>query len=379
MSLTRDWKEYAIKTTFAESAERPWPQLNPLAIEEYKKNIKKGFEGHIYKLPHPIICVSPQIKDILDLEIETKRVRIYPPFEINILKEISSAFEGVVIPEGNIKLEDFKPIPNSAVNSFHLEQHSSARQEYYCQGLRIDVEIGAPINKIINILLEQICQYTHQWWLRSGISPFNGMKRFGFSIGNNFEIIKELRYHGAGNVESSWHAVRQTQLQLGIELPLDSQKWLLIGNHVAHLRPAEAGFIAFYDAIASYMAEEDEQCILNLSLCVEILGNRRRLLLNQSDIKADELLTTTDLVDDNIKAVLKKLFIDRGHVAHGRPAHVLTTDSTFTIERYIEAVRAFLSGYNQKLKPEDWITSSSLEIGKSRKKNNTSGGESGRK
>lgn len=379
MSLSRNWKEYGIKAILAESDECPWPQLDSTVIEEHKKSIKKGFEGHIYKLPFPIICVFPQIKDILDFEIEGKRIRIYPPFETNVLKEISMAFEGVAVPEGNKEVEDFKTIPDTAVKNLYLEQHSSTKQEYYCHGLRIDVETGASINKIINILLDQICQYTHQWWLRSSVSPFSGMKRFGFFIGNNFEIINELRYHGAGKVECSWHAVRQVQMQIGIEVALDNQKWLLIGNHVAHLHSAEAGFIAFYDAIASYMAEEDEQCILNLCLCVEILGNKRRLLLNQREVKADELLASTDLVDNDVKEVLKKLFIDRGHVAHGRPIHILTTDSTFTIERYMEAVRAFLSGYNQKLKAEEWVMSSSLKIGKSGRKNDANGVEFYRK
>ena len=88
---------------------------------------------------------------------------------------------------------------------------------------------------------------------------------------------------------------------------------------------------------------------------------------NQPDINADKLIKTTDLVDEKNREVLKKLFIDRGHVAHGRPMHILTTIKNYSIEMYIEAVTNLVSGYLQKLEPSQWPVSTGLDIGKSGK------------
>ncbi|HLC44661.1 MAG TPA: hypothetical protein VJK50_02355, partial [Patescibacteria group bacterium] len=214
----------------------------------------------------------------------------------------------------------------------------------------------------------QTSQYTMQWWLRAQHSPFRGPIQFGFQVGQSYEPTEELRYHGAGRVESAWYAVHCTQKPLGIERPLDNGLWLLIGHHMAKQTPVEAGLIAFIDALASYMAGSDEMCVFNLCLCVEILANKRRILQGKRDVDANELIKTTDLINDSDRATLKKLFIDRGHIAHGRQFHILGRDTSIKIETHIECVRQLVNGYLHSLTPGSWPTGG-INIGKSGNKN----------
>jgi hypothetical protein len=61
--------------------------------------------------------------------------------------------------------------------------------------------------------------------------------------------------------------------------------------------------------------------------------------------KLDKMIRTTTLVDDATKDDLKKLMIDRGHVAHGRVPYIMGRDPQYTIERYVLAARKVLLAY----------------------------------
>jgi len=123
----------------------------------------------------------------------------------------------------------------------------------------------------------------------------------------------------------------------------------------------DMGILAFHDAISYYMDADEVLCIMSMTIAVEILGNKRRLLLGKKPTGFGELLKSSDLVSKEVQPVLQSLFIDRGHVAHGRrpPRSGGDADGLFG---YLEAVRTVVSAYTSKLTPADWPKASQLEI-----------------
>lgn len=361
-TISREWGVYMMKGILAESPDRPWPHLSKEEVEAHRCRLKEGFEAHIFRLPQPILCERDTIRDIIDLHANGKNARLYPPFELNDVGENAGVFDGVKIPEGNIKIESFREIPNSVSKSLSTMPGNKGQDMVFCQGLRLDVASGFNASGLIEDLLEQICQHTHQWWLRSSHSPFNGLMRFGAEIDKDNRLREELRYAGAKKIESAWYVARETQNMLGIEAPLTNGKWLLVCHNVSVGQKADSGVIAFHDALASYMAHDDVRCVFNLCLCIEILGNKRRLLLGLNPVSADVLVKTTDLVSDDHKVVIKKLFVDRGHVAHGREPPNLGKSRDALLESYLEATRGLLSRYLSSLKPGEWPEASQLAV-----------------
>lgn len=154
----------------------------------------------------------------MDFKILEKRIRLYPPFPLNEKGEASGTFDKIWIPVGRNRVEFYGKISSSVPKGL-IAQHKLDDDTFFCNGLRIDAEHGIPVTQVVNILLQQICQYTYQWWLRSGQALFKGMLRFGLLVGKDFEPAEELRYYGAGDVKSTWYAVNQTQKFIGIEKP----------------------------------------------------------------------------------------------------------------------------------------------------------------
>ena len=153
----------------------------------------------------------------------------------------------------------------------------------------------------------------------------------------------------------------------GIEKPLNEHIWGIVGFNVRRMTGADPGLLAFSESLADYMAGDDDRCILDLCLCVEILGNKREMLKGHRDVSFKKLIRKTDLVDGATRSVLNKLFIDRGHVAHGRPIHVLSSDPQYTLETYIEAVRMLVTEYISRIGTK-WKDSLDLTVGKSKRK-----------
>ena len=351
-----------MKAFLAESPDRPWPPRSNEDVQAHRDRLKENFEAHIFRLPQPILCERDTIRDIFELHANAKKARLYPPFELNDMGENAGAFDGVTIPEGNLKVESFREIPKSVSKSLSTMPSKKDQGVVFCQGLRLDVESGFDASRLIERMLEQICQHSHQWWLRSSGSPFNGLMRFGAEIDKDSRLREELRYAGAKNVGSAWYVARETQNGLGIEAPLTNGTWLLVCHNLSVGQKADAGVIAFHDALASYMAGDDVRCIFHLCLCIEILGNKRRLLLGLNPVSADMLVKTTDLISDDRKAVIRKLFVDRGHVAHGREPPNGYKNSETRLESYIEATRGLLSRYLSSLRPGVWPEASQLSL-----------------
>lgn len=358
----RDWTTYLIKAVFEEKTEAGvvWPDLNPTRIREYKDSILEGWEAHIYKVPNPIL-VSPEVSDIVEVKRETYSCRVYPPFQLNELRELSGTFEAVEVPTGIHKVASLKKISESAVKGVKSE-HNFHADALYTQGIRLDCQRKFPEDRLLKDLLDQIVQYTHQWWLRSPQSPFRGPFRLGAAIDRSFNTLDELRYHGAGKVESSWYGARQTQRPFGFERPVTRNIWLLCLNNIKKMIPADLGLLSFSDALADYMAGESEKCILDLSICFEILANKRLIAEGKKpESSIGKILRRSSLVGNKAVETIRRLSIDRDHIAHGRPPYVLGSKG-MTIEIYLDAIREVVNQYLHSTEPGKWPEMAALRL-----------------
>lgn len=365
--LDRKWEIYKVKANLDESKGEPWPHLSPAEIARYAAEKRDDFEAHILRLPQPIMSDVSDVKAILEFQDSGKLLRVYPPFQLNESKSVSGEFQKTWIPEGEDDIKQSTRIPPSALRGLS-SRYTLKKGIVFCHGLRVDCQRGMPEREIVGSLLAHITQYTHQWWLRAGTSPFNGWGRFGAEINQDFSLREELRYRGAGTIYSTWYGMCETQKLLGIEEPLTNNLWLLSSHHVSEGNRADAGFLSFYDALVAYMASDDPTCIFRLTNCVEILGSKRRLLLGLKVFKRErDLIQKTDLVDEPTRRILKKLFIDRDHIAHGREAYLVGRKGQPTIEDYVEAVRELRSNYLGKLKSGEWPSASQLSLNRKSK------------
>lgn len=290
-----------------------------------------------------------------------KTIRVYPPFLIDAKQETTGAFARCWIPEGSKQVERYTTVCPTATLGLTATQPIGPGT-FFCEALRIDFEIGADFNRFLSYLIENIGQHTHQWWLRGRAQPFRGRGRLGCELNSNFSLREPLRHHGAGKLPSPWYGIVETQRLLGFERPLNNNIWLLCCHNAEHGMQGDFGLLAFHDAISYYMAEDDVLCIMSLSITVEILGNKRRILKGKKPTSFGELLKNSELIDTQNKTAIDRLFVDRGHVAHGREPHYVGGKANQAIEEYIEAVRLVVSRYLALIGPGEWPTVSQLGI-----------------
>jgi hypothetical protein len=285
---------------------------------------------------------------------------------LNERGQVSGELKDVHIPAGTTQVDHEIAIPNSAVTGvtaapklhegFHL-----------CQGLRFDFQSGFPVVETLRELVDHITIHTHQWWLRLGYDPFSGPFRLAVDLEKSFEPRTELRYHGARNVQGSWRGMNSTQSLIGFEQAVDGRIWINCGTLMRDETKPESGLLAFFDAVAFYMAGEDDRCILNLALSFEILGNKREFADNGKFIsKKDHLHKVSKLINSENRHIIHDLLIDRDHVAHGRPPYILGHKAGATLERYLEGGMSVINNYIRGLGPGEWHELSKLQLVSSR-------------
>ena len=365
--FTREWIKYALKGVCEETEEYPWPKKSEEEIEAYKNNELPNYLAHILQLPQPILCVTEDCTDIITIEIKNKKLRLYPPFPLNSTQEIKCAFNDIKIPEGENNIDHYIPFPYETVPAGLLVSPQSTPNTTYCQGLRIDSEIDAPLNDVLQILLEQITQHTSQWWIRSGTSPFIGFDRFESAINRDFSIRELLKYSGAGSLESTLYPVTSTQAPFGLGKLMTNDLWVAVCNHTSKGYRGDSGLLLFFDAISNYMSGNDTAAVLQLCICVEVLGNKQLILSGKKPTDFNNLIRRTKLVGDKEKEILKKMFIDRGHIAHGKIAYLMGKIGQPNINDYIETTLAIVDGYINSLDTENWPDASQMQINRKSK------------
>lgn len=359
--ISREWTSYLIKATFAEREGERWPDLAPETIAKHASSALPGFEARIARLPTPIVTETASVLDVYQAKFRGKTIRIYPPFLIDANQETAGAFASSWIPEGNRQIERYTAVSSTATLGVTATQ-AIGSNTFFCEALRVDFEEGADFNKFFRLLIENIGQHTHQWWLRGRAQPFRGMGRLRVELNSDFSLREILRHKGAGTLVSTWNGIGETQQLLGFERPLNNSVWLRCCHDAEHGMRGDSGILSFHDAISYYMAEDDVLCIMSLSITVEILGNKRRILKGKKPTGLAGLLKTSDLIDSKNKTAIDRLFVDRGHVAHGRQPHYLAGKTSQAIEEYIEAVQLLVSRYLAFVEPGGWPIASQLGI-----------------
>lgn len=359
--ISREWSSYLIKATFAEREGAQWPSLATETIAKHASSALPEFEARITRLPTPIVSETASVLDVYQAKFEGKTIRAYPPFLIDANEETKGAFASSWIPEGNRQIERYTAVSSTATLGVTATQ-AIGTNSFYCEALRIDVEEGADYYKFIHLLIENICQHTHQWWLRGRAHPFRGMGRLRVELNSDFSLREILRYKGAGTLGSTWQGIGETQQLLGFERPLNNSLWLRCCHDAEYGMRGDSGILSFHDAISYYMSGDDVLCIMSLSIAVEILGNKRRILKGKEPTGFAKLLKTSDLIDSKNKTAIDRLFRDRGHVAHGRQPHYAAGKNSQAIEEYIEAVQLLVSRYLGSVEPGEWPIASQLAI-----------------
>lgn len=138
--------------------------------------------------------------------------------------------------------------------------------------------------------------------------------------------------------------------------------WVVACNHTSRGYRGDAGLLAFFDAISKYMSGNDTATVLQLCICVEVLGNKQLMLSGKRPTNFDNLIQRTKLVGDKEKKILRKMFVDRGHIAHGREADSMRKNGQPSIEDYLETTLAFVIGYINTLNVENWPMLSQMKL-----------------
>lgn len=356
----RDWVTYMVKSVFADSESAPWPVRSQEELQKHKDDQLVDWQALVLHLPTPVL-VSADVVDVVEVKLSGSRGRLYPPLQLNHQAELGAAFERTWLPEGALKVDRCLRIDDTAVKG--VQSAPVFTQEVsFCQGMRIDGQNGLDVSKLLNSLLEHICQQTGQWWLRGRANPFKGAVQLGCEINKDFTLRELLRHAGPKQLESTWMGVDQRLALIGIEAPLTNQLWLRCCHDVNVGQKTDAGLIAFYDAINSYMCNEDEQCVLNLGIAIEIMANKNRLSKGKQVATFNKLLQQSELIDSKSKVILQKLYADRNHVAHGAPVQHLGQAGGPTIEDYLETANEFKKRYLASFSAGQWHKFSQLNI-----------------
>jgi len=359
--LNRNWNTFFVKPIHKGEHEEK--------IKPAKASTLQGGEAQFFQLPNPLITAK-LLTSTFSIERNGKKGKIYPPFSLNEKEKMTAFVKGAEYPLGGATVECYRKIPESAVTGVTLEPRISPETEMR-HAVRIDGELGFPTIEIFKQLLEQITQYTYQWWLRSPESPFRGPAFLGAFIDTNSNILEDSYIQGSVNTECVWHGMVQGQHLLGSEMPLDEKKWSMCINNIQNSIPAEMGILTFIDAIAHFMAGDDKRCILDLTICFEILANKR-LFADGSTMQTDnvKLLRKSRLADDDAKNILRKLIIDRDHVAHGREPYILSKEPSM-MTQYFEAMGVVINNYVTSIKGKEFNELATVKLGEKHKRKST--------
>lgn len=355
-----------VKSVMAEREEAKWPTLSEEQLQQYNESKLIGWQALVLHLPAPIFALTARVFNVFEVSQNGKRARLYPPFQLNHSEVESAAFKNAWLPEGHMEVNHCVQIGDTAVKGLQIIPGFDVSASFY-QGMRIDEEMGFNTPKVVNALMEHICQQTGQWWLRGRTNPFKGMVRLGCEVNKDFTIREILKHSGQKQLESTWMGVDQSLRPDGFALPLTNSLWLRCCHDVSVGLKADSALLTFYDAVNNFMNSEDELCVLNLAISIEIMANKVRLSKGQHPAAVPQLLKTSELFLKEDRALIQKMYADRNNVAHGgRPLYLGKTEAV-SIEKYLEIVLAVKSKYMECLKGTAWHRLSQIDATPARK------------
>lgn len=335
----RGWVYYWAEPILDEAlAPEGWPEVDDATKREYHNSKKEGWSSFILELKTPI-AFHTDIRNI----IETEKLRIYPPFQLNTKDSNSGLFNETKIPTGTYEALDSIEIPNYAIKATSIDMKIG--NAVPCYGLRIDVHNDISHDVAIDFFLQIVRQYSKQWWVGTSQNPFDIGLRMNFQINKDNSPRFLLQHKGAGQVPAPWYGIAATQNLIGLETPVDQKIWDEVGNCMRIGYGKEDVLQYFLTATAAFMAHEDNQTILNLAFMFEVAENKVRIIQDKNTISKNRDILRTPLIANKLQTeIFRKLITDRDNIAHGRRAYHAKNDPKILIE-YLETSADFINKY----------------------------------
>lgn len=270
------------------------------------ESVETDWKMHLFRLQAPIL-ISKSLKRVIELDT----IRIYPPFEVNRASVSANFFVGTDLPlrDGNtIKFDS----PWTQHPTIGFEEGTSI-----CHGLRVDLksDIGADWDGL-QYLLDLLRERSLQWWINSNSDPFDLGAKYvvGLNEDGSMRSVGQVK----DNETSGWNAAASGRRPLGWEAVVDEACWGGFGQGFASRKKLESASTAFLDGLSAYMSNMDNECIYRLCLALEIMESKiREANGKKTNSYAFKLLEGAMLWDVKDKEVIKKMFVDRGHITHG--------------------------------------------------------------
>lgn len=301
---------------------------------------------HLFRLQTPVL-----VKRGLISVIDYNDIRVYPPFEIDRGLASSQSLLGSRIPllEGCKELNP--PVISHPIINF--DKHTAI-----CYGLRVDLRRKiSPVWDGLPNLLNLLRETSLQWWINSHIDPFD--------LGSKF--IVEIEDNGSfsdgplkTDQRSPWHPAVSTKRPLGWETVVDEVCWKKFALCLSSNKVSDMATTTFLDAVSSYMSEMDFDCIYKLCLSLEIMESKLRSARgNPTNSYALKLLKNAHLWKTKDKSLLKKMFVDRGHIAHGEKPPFYSSDENLIVG-YLDLGKSYYERFLKQAREIGWSKISNL-------------------
>lgn len=295
---------------------------------------KTGWNAYLIELSAPLLF-SSDINEILKGE----DFIIYPPIQAKkgVSPEIPT--NTVYVPDGFPEIKNFILIKYDTLSGLAYSTQNKSSIVFRCHLLRIDIKGGmAKAFYIIRKFLTCVRSMCFQWWLLSGHNPFDVGARTMSSVSVNHEM-QDISEEGEPK-----YVLRSQIINCGLEKILSHKHWLYLASISNKSFPADIPNRFFCDALEKFHLFEEDSAIMSISLALEAAEYEARSAAGAKSYP-DPLRNLTKnpiLLKYGDKNILKKLFIDRGHVAHSKEAPHFSKDSDIIKNYLAEAARILI-------------------------------------
>lgn len=295
-----------------------------------------GWEAYFLELNTPIVFTSA-LNDV----IVGEGFRLYPPTQISNGRAPEIMARSAYIPAGTPQVNQFQYVDYQTSTGFSFSINQTEEfPVFYCYGLRIDVrEELVDVFRIQRRVLLAIRSICLQWWLLDSLNPFDLKVRFTSTLIDDRSLIEVSR-------SGELRLPTQTRVELcGVEKALGPPQWSYLRHVLMTDAKTDLAQSLFCDALARFYNFDDASSTLHLALSLEAAeaGARRKTGRKVDNNPLRNLKKDPLLLGAGDYHILKKLFVDRGHIAHAESPPNLSADKEI-ITRYIaETVRIFVA------------------------------------
>ncbi len=292
----------------------------------------RHWQTYFFELNSPILFSTDLHKVLIGPDF-----RIYPPSQIASGRGPEILSEVIYVPVGKDDVEFAQRIKYETVTGFvYSVNHNRKIQIFRGHGLRIDVfgEMRRAL-EVQRKFLARVRSLTFQWWLLGRDNPFDLGARYLSDVSENFEPT-DILPDG-----TPMHPMQAQFLFMGLEKAVGPPHWNYLSSMASSSFPDDQANSLFCDALEKFFSFDDVTAALLLALSLEAAENEMRRMKNQV-IHNDPIRNLTkhpQILKYGNEAVLKQLFVDRGHIAHANTPPYLSNGSATIKGYFVEAIR----------------------------------------